>query len=315
MQTICFAIISEHNSPKKNMLNRRTMPLAGLRAFESTGRHLHMGKAGQELGVTHGAISHQVRALEKQLGIKLFSRANRKLRLTGAGRQLLVSVSNGFDCFVEGSLHLDPSSMAGPLVIGCTQMIGASWALRYFREFQLSYPQTEIHLVEIQPRQKEIPAEVEVAFCYGEPLAPDRLVRRMLTPPLYPVGSPRILHTQPTVTHPDQLAHFRLLHDSNNSWSDWFSTMGATEPVNASHMHFFNTVLAINAARQGLGVALCNSLEIENELRDGQLVKLFDQAIPESSSYYLVTDHPGRQTLRARLFAEWIDEDLTGAAG
>ena len=79
------------------MLNKRTLPLSGLRAFECAGRHLHLGRAGEELGVTHGAISHQVRALEAQLGVKLFIRANSRLQLTDAGQRLLTAVGEGFE--------------------------------------------------------------------------------------------------------------------------------------------------------------------------------------------------------------------------
>ena len=103
------------------MLERRTLPLSALRAFESAGRQLHMGRAGEELGVTHGAISHQVRALEQQLGVKLFIRANNRLKLTGAGKRLLNAVREGFDRIVDGTLQLDPDSLTGVLVIGCSR--------------------------------------------------------------------------------------------------------------------------------------------------------------------------------------------------
>ena len=108
------------------MFDRRTLPLSALRAFESAGRHLHLGRAGSELGVTHGAISHQVRALEDKLGLKLFTRANNRLQLTSAGEHLLSSVRDGFDRIVDGALHLNPDSIAGELTIGCTHTSGSS---------------------------------------------------------------------------------------------------------------------------------------------------------------------------------------------
>lgn len=285
------------------------MPLAALRAFESAGKHLHMGRAGEELGVSHGAISHHIRALEDRLGVMLFRRAHRTLQLTAAGTRLLSSVKQGFDCIADGAINLDPGSMVGPLVVGCTPTIGASWILRHLGEFQQNYPQTSIDLVEIQPRQKDIPSEVEVAICYGEP-APDneREVKKLLSPLLYPVGSPRILHKRRSITRPSHLTRFPLLHDRVNSWANWFAAAACDVPEQIREIHLFNTVLAINAARQGLGIALCNALEIENELREGQLVVLLDRAIPESDGYFLVTDESARQTVRARLFAEWIAE-------
>ena len=120
------------------MLNKRTLPLSGLRAFESAGRHLHLGRAGEELGVTHGAISHQVRALEAQLGVKLFIRANSRLQLTDAGQRLLMAVGEGFEKILEGAQHLDPDSLAGSLIIACTQTRAPVGWLSIFAIFKRS---------------------------------------------------------------------------------------------------------------------------------------------------------------------------------
>ena len=142
-----------------DMFDRRTLPLSALRAFESAGRHLHMGRAGDELGVTHGAISHQVRILEQYLGIKLFIRANNRLKLTSSGEHLLDAVRDGFECIIDGALRLDPDSLTGSLIIACTESTGASWAVMHIGEFQLQYPQIDVHVVEVQPQQKDIPRE------------------------------------------------------------------------------------------------------------------------------------------------------------
>ena len=99
------------------MLDRRTLPLSALRAFESAGRRLHMGRAGEDLGVTHGAISHQVKTLERQLDVELFVRANNRLKLTSAGERLLLAVRDGFDRIIDGELQLDCDQLTGNLVI------------------------------------------------------------------------------------------------------------------------------------------------------------------------------------------------------
>ena len=265
------------------MLNRRTLPLSALRAFESAGRHLHMGRAGEELGVTYGAISHQVRALEQQLKVKLFVRAKKGLELTHAGERLLLAVGDGFDKIVDGTLRLEDDNLTGKLVIGCTESTGASWAIEHIGEFQLLYPQIDIHVVEVQPRQKIIPREVDVAICYGKPEADDRRLEELVSPPVYPVCSPRILHGLPTITRPGQVGRLTLLHDSQNSWSKWFEAMGVPKPSNASQMFFYSTNLSLTAARLGYGVALCNPFEIQEDLRQGRLVKLLKKTVPEAS--------------------------------
>jgi LysR family glycine cleavage system transcriptional activator len=263
------------------MLERRTLPLSALRAFESTGRHLHMGQAGEDLGVTHGAISHQVRALEQQLGVKL--------------------------------LHLDPDSLTGRLVIGCTESTGASWAVKHIGEFQLQYPQINIHVVELKPLQKDIPREVDVAICYGKPLAAGRRLEELVSPPVYPVCSPLILHGLPAITRPGHLARLTLLHDRQNDWSRWFAAMDEPEPENMRQMHFYSTNLSLTAARQGYGVALCNLFEIKEDLRQGRLVKLMKKAVPESHNYYLLTNQPEHRSLRAQLFEDWLKVQTAGS--
>jgi len=293
------------------MLDRRTLPLSALRAFESAGRHLHMGRAGEDLGVTHGAISHQVRALEQQLGVSLFIRANNRLQLTSAGERLLGSVRDGFDRIVDGALHLDPDNLTGRLVIGCTESTGASWAIKHIGEFQLQYPQIDIHVVEVQPQQKNIPREVDVAICYGKPSAGGRELVELVAPPVFPVCSPRILHGIPAITRPGHLGRLTLLHDSLNDWSHWFSAMDVPVPENVKQIHFFSTNLSLVAARLGFGVALCNLFEIQEDLREGRLVKLLKKAVAESSNYYLLTNRLEHRSLRAQLFEDWIKTQIT----
>ena len=288
------------------MLDRRTLPLSALRAFESAGRHLHLGRAGNELGVTHGAVSHQVRALEAKLGIKLFTRANNRLQLTSAGEHLLNSVRDGFDRIVDGALHLNPDSVAGELILGCTHTAGSSWAVKHIMQFQANYPQMEIRVVEIQPQQLDIPSEIDVAICYGKPKIGDRRLENLIAPSVFPVCSPSLLFGKTPIDNPAQLARLPLLYDNHNSWPRWFSTMGVEDPGKIQQTYLFSTALSLNAARNGFGVALCNPLEVQDDLREGQLVRVLDASIPESQQYYLLCNNPDAQSVRAELFEEWI---------
>ena len=288
------------------MLNRRTLPLSALRAFECAGRHLHLGRAGNELGVTHGAISHQVRALEQRLGIKLFSRANNRLKLTSAGEQLLISVRDGFDRIVDGTLHLNPDSVAGELTIGCTQTTGSSWAVKHIMQFQANYPQMEIRVLEVHPLQQEIPRDIDIAICYGKPEAGDRRLEDLISLSVFPVCSPTLLFGQTAIETPLELAQLPLLHDNQNSWSKWFLEMGVKTTELNQQTHFFSTLLSLTAARSGYGVALCNPLEVQDDLREGRLVRILDHAMPESQNYYLLCDPVATQSRRAKLFEAWV---------
>ena len=297
------------------MFDRRTLPLSALRAFESAGRHLHLGRAGSELGVTHGAISHQVRALEQKLGLKLFTRANNRLQLTSAGEHLLNSVRDGFDRIVDGTLHLNPDSIAGELIIGCTHTSGSSWAVKHIMQFQANYAQMEIHVVEVRPQQQEIPSEIDIAICYGKPNVGNRRLEDLISPSVFPVCSPTLLFGRETIENPEQLTRLPLLQDNQNTWPRWFSAMGVEVPDSIRQTHFFSTALSLTAARNGFGVALCNPLEVQDDLREGRLVKVLEDSIPESHKYYLLCNFDESQTLRAQLFEEWINNLMKNLPG
>ena len=292
------------------MLNKRTLPLSALRAFESAGYRLHMGKAGEDLGVTHGAISHQIRSLEKELGVKLFTRTNNRLQLTDPGKRLLKAVSEGFNRILEGTQHLNTDSLSGKLVVGFTQTLGANWLAKIISEFHQNYPSIEIHAVEIKPQQKVIPREIDIAICYGKPAENNRSITELASLEIFPVCSPKMIHDQNHIRKPEDLAHFPLLHEGLDNWSRWFSKMNTPEPEDTKNLYFYNTNLTLSAAREGYGIALCNRLETQKDLLEGRLIKLLDNPIPELDSYYLLTEIPEKQSLRALLFEEWIKNSI-----
>ena len=128
----------------------------------------------------HGAVSRQVRQLEEQLGIELFDRSGNRLSLTQEGRRLARSVGEALDQLTEGTLSVDPGSLSGELVVAAPPSISACWLLAMIGDFNRSYPEIEIRLDNIQPMQREVPADIEVAVCFGEPIAPNRVVREFV---------------------------------------------------------------------------------------------------------------------------------------
>ena len=292
------------------LLNRRNLPLSSLRAFESVGHRLHMGKAGEDLGVTHGAISHHIRALEKQLDTKLFTRDKNSLQLTDSGKLLLKAVTQGFNNILDGAQHLDADNLSGKLTIGCTQTAGANWIAKIISEFIQHYPQISIHTVEIKPQQREIPREVDIAICYGKPTNKNRVIEELATLEIFPVCSPRIFKGHNTINKAEDLTNYTLLHEGINNWSRWFAETKTLKPENTTDIHFFSTNLTLNAARDGYGIALCNHLEAQQDLLNGRLVKLLDKTIPELDGYFLLTDEDDMKSLRTQLFEDWIKDNF-----
>ena len=299
----------------ESTLTRRTLPLSALRSFECAGRHLHFQKAGQELGVTQSAISHQIRALEEQLNTRLFDRSGNRLTLTPAGALLLEKTTKAFDQLIDATDELAPDAMVGKLTLGCTTTLLVSLVMKTISRFRVAYPEIDLEVIEIKPLQKEIPRELELVFCFGEPVAKDRRIEPLIREKIFPVCSPRLLQGGPRVSRPAHLLNLPLLHNNLGHWDRWFSTARLSPSDAKHHLRFFNTHVALAAARRGLGVALASSLEVQEDLQMGTLVKVLDVSMEEPEQYYLVAHFPEKQTNRALLFERWLKDDISGLGG
>jgi len=256
--------------------------------------------------VTHGAVSHQIRTLEDRLGVKLFSRAHNRLTLTPAGHRLHASVKAGFDIIVEGTRNLNPQELSGSLVVACTQTMATCWANTLITQFYEKYPTINITVKEIEPRQKEIPNDIDVAICYGKPIKDDRELIMLASPPLYPVCNPRLLQKQERNYRPKDIYQFTLLHDTQISWSRWLAHYKVEEPADSSHLYFPNTSQALSVACSGYGVALGNTFETKDFIEEGRLVHLLSKSTKMEHDYYLLSQPEEIRSLKSQIFVEWI---------
>jgi LysR family glycine cleavage system transcriptional activator len=287
-------------------ISRRNLPLNALRSFEAAARHSHLRRAAEELGVTHGAVSRQIRQLEDQLGTDLFERSGRGLVLTEQGRRLMYVVSDALDRLTEGTLSVDPQSLHGALLVGTSPSIAACWLLGMIGEFQRRYPEIEIRVEEVQPLQRDIPADIEVAVCYGEPEAPRRVVRELFRERYVPVASPALLPSGGFSGQPAELLQFPLIHDRHQRWQRWMTNQGLDGGSARAQLRVKDAYLGICAARDGCGVFLADPIEVGPDLRSGSLVVLGEPIVEAQHSHYLVTDRDDVASARARLFAEYL---------
>lgn len=292
-------------------VSRRNLPLNALRSFEAAARHCHMRRAAEELGVTHGAVSRQIRQLESQLDVRLFERSGRGLALTEQGRRLLSVVSDALDRLAEGALAIDPGSLHGGLVIGASPSISACWLLSLVGDFQRRYPGIEVRLEDIQPMQRAIPAEIEVAVCFGEPDAPRRVVRELFRERYAPVASPALIPQGAWSGRATDILRLPLIHDRHDRWQRWLANAGLDPSPSGSHLHVRDSYLGICAARDGCGVFLADRIEVGADLRNGVLVALGEPSLEARLSHYLVTDQPEAASTRARLFAEHLEREFS----
>ena len=260
--------------------------------------------------MTQSAISHQIRVLEEQLKTRLFDRSGNRLSLTPAGMLLLENTSRAFDQLIDAAEGLAPDVIAGKLTLGCTTTFLVSLVMKTIGRFREAYPEIDLDVIEIKPLQKEIPRELELAFCFGEPVTKDRRIEPLMHESIFPVCSPGLLQSNSRISRPAQLLNLPLLHNNLGHWDRWFSSLRLSATDASNHLRFFNTHVALAAARRGLGVALATSLEVHNDLQMGTLVKVLERSIPEPEQYYLVAHFTESQTNRALLFERWLKNDL-----
>ena len=279
-------------------------PLNTLRAFEAVGRHSHVRRAAEELNLTHAALSRQVRKLEEQLGARLFTRENNRMQLTAAGRRFLLVVQDALNTLQVGVLHLDPESLAGELVIAATPTISINWLLQVLDSYSQRYPEVEVRIVTIEPHQRELPRQFDLALCLGQPDTPGRVSRKLYQEYYFPVCSPALINPDQAISKPADLLHYTLLHEKFQHWEEWFALHAIHQVRGQGNIHFDYGFQSIEAARQGLGVVLADQLEVAADIRRGNLVRILDQVLPVDDGIYLVTAVPAAETVRARLFCE-----------
>lgn len=297
-------------------LTKRNLPLNALRAFEAVGRHLSMRRAAEELSVSHSAISQQIAKLESLLEMSLLERTNKGLRLTTAGSHFLQEVGLAMDRLAEATAGLHADSNKGQLTIASAPGFAANWLVPFLGDFLRHFSSFDVQILPLKPGAR-IPDEAELAIAYGKPAVPAAQVSRFLGQNLFPVANPKIFHKSQIIRHPADLYDYNLLHeDEGATWAQWFKAAGVRSGRETRGLHLYGgSHLALIAARQGLGIALADSMEVDSDLREGHLVRLFDQTIPGHSSYYLYTALESSRTAAGRMFENWLKGSVKDLAG
>lgn len=287
----------------------RLPSLGGLRAFEAAARHLSFTKAADELHVTQAAISHQIRELEEELGLKLFVRLNRALRLSEAGELLLPHVRDGFGQLRRGVDRLREIGNGGVLKLTAPPSFAGAWLVPRLHRFQVRHPEIEVHLL-AGIRMLDYAREgVDVGIRYGRGNWPGLHVERLLSDDLFPVCSPALAAS---LVEPADLARLQLLHIENfpDDWRRWLQAAGV-EGIDPERGSWFDTVRNVyDAAASGMGVAMGRPTLIGDLIATGRLVRPFDVQLPADVAYYLVALPHSLRLPKVEAFARWLRDEI-----
>lgn len=291
---------------------RSLPPFPALRAFEAAARHNSFTAAAAELHVTHGAISRQVAALEAWVGVQVFHRHGKRVALSEAGRRYLATVQAAFDDIARATDQLRDTGVVHVLRVNALPTFAMKWLLPRLSQFQRLAPNVELRL-----STSNAPVETlggfDVAVRRGPAHWPDCEAGHFLDETELPVCSPALLKRAP-IQQASDLARHVLLHSDTrpDAWRNWLAAADVSAKCRKkqSFDHFY---LALQAAVDGLGVALGPLQLLDDELASGRLVAPLAGPLHHARGYWWVARREVVQAPLVMQFCRWLEEQAAEA--
>ena len=299
---------------------RRTVPsLDGLRAFEVAARRLSFTEAGQELCVTQGAVSQRIKSLEAELGMALFHRHRTGLALTPPGIRLAEGVGAAMERIREALDALEGAHTSRPLKLSVLPSFALCWVVPRLHRLAERCPAIRVELL----AQREVVdlrnSDIDLAVRFGPAPAAALPSTRLMGDSVMPVWSPALHAHHGDLRAPADLLGLPILYDSptehdesGSDWASWLTRVGCSGVVLPAGQHFSQADLTIEAAVQGLGVALARLSLVGAHLAAGRLLRLGMPALPTAYDYHLIWRPETRaatQALRA-----WLQDEADATA-
>ncbi len=287
---------------------------AGLQVFACAARHMSFTRCAEELHVTPGAISQQMRQLEEKLGFALFLRIGRGLELTAEGQRLAI-VANEVHSRIDDELRLLHSGrIGGVFKLRCIPSFLQKWLLPRLPKLEQTFPDLQLRIIAEDSSGSLRDDDFDLAIDLNDGSYPGLLSTSLLEEQLFPVCSPRLLAGRVPLDTPEKLIHYPLLHDITAwrgsyeyaEWEFYLSAIGATG-IDVRRGHTFNrNLLTIEAAILGMGVAIARKSLITDELKNGALVIPFGEEIPARKKYVIVYRDDALKNPARRAVHDWL---------
>jgi LysR family glycine cleavage system transcriptional activator len=297
-------------------MSARLPSLNGLRAFEAAARHLSFTVAASELNVTQTAISHQVRRLEQELGIRLFIRQNRALALTPAAKEYLPGVRAAFNDLRLATDRLQRRDRDHVLTVSTLASLAAKWLLPRLSAFQEEHPGIDVHITTSTSLVDFQNGDVDAAIRYGRGQWPGLRADWLMADELFPVCSPALLKADKPLRFPQDLAHWTLLHSSggyDDDWRLWLTAAGLPTDISKHPGLTFDLIfMTVQAAIDGIGVAMGRTSYVEADIAKGRLVVPFKITLPADAGFYLVSPEATADAPKLSAFRQWLKASIHG---
>jgi LysR family glycine cleavage system transcriptional activator len=291
----------------------RLPPLSSLRVFEAAARHNSFRKAAEELNLTASAVSHGVQTLENWLGVELFSRETRGLRLTGAGRLYAPLVNQALGVLARATEQLPGRKATGTLSVSSAPTFASKILLPRIERFIARIPDIRV-TIDTSHRLVDLTLdEFDVAIRFLATEKPASNWTLLAQETLTPVCSPSLRQKLGSPSHAGALSRAPLIHLTSVSadWHHWFRSSGMEAPASIEGGLRVDTMqMAFDAAARGLGVVLGRHPLVDDDIESGRLVPLVDQTIRSGNCYWLVTSETDFQKPEVKLFRRWLRSEL-----
>lgn len=299
--------IKKTNLLQSVLMSRRLPPLNSLKVFEAAARHLSFTRAAEELFVTQAAVSHQIKALEEFLGLKLFRRRNRSLLLTEEGQGYFLDIKDIFVSLQEATDKLLERSEKGALTISLPPSFAIQWLVPRLADFNQQEPDIDVRIKAVDMEEGSLTDDVDVAIYYGRGhwagLRADKLYQEFLIP----LCAPSLLIGSKPLANLSDLGQHTLLHDTSRKEWKQFAKENNLDGVNVNHGPIFShSTMVLQAAVHGQGVALGNNVLAQPELDAGRLVAPFDQVLMTNNAFYVVCHEKQADMGRIATFRDWM---------
>jgi DNA-binding transcriptional LysR family regulator len=285
---------------------RRFPPLNALRAFEAAARHLNFRRAADELRVTQGAVAQQVRHLEDVVEVQLFRRLPRGLALTREGLEYFSSVQRALQIISDATDALGQRPTV--LAVSTTPSFASKWLIPRLSDFSRLHPDIEVRVIADERLATFRADGVDIAIRLSKPPFPPGLVAQLLFPlDIFAVASPTLLDGGSPIRKPADLSRHVLLHDAHDLWPEFIEKLGGkgrADPTKGPR--FSQSLLAIDAAVAGQGIALTSEPLVERDIAEGRLRRVFDFSFPMSLGFYVVFPQANAHSEALDAMRRWL---------
>lgn len=285
-----------------------------IRGFEAAARKLSFTQAAEELFVTQSAVSRQVKALEDHLGVPLFERHHRAIRLTPAGQSLYRASAEALRLLTDTAASIRGEAGTKSVTVSCSIGFASLWLVPRLMDFRDAHPDIDVR-IDANNRILDLERErIEVAVRYCPPQAAPEGATRLLGEEVFPVCAPSLLNRPgKALTRPQDLSQHVLLRYGNDdsqfpsgSWTVWFEAMQLRNLKPAGSLRFGQYDQLIQAAVDGQGVALGVGPLVRRHMQQGRLVAPFEQRFASPRGYYLIVSRLAEGRPEVRDFVAWL---------